>query len=98
MLQSPLMAEPGRSGQHFTKFHADEEDQEPIPVVSVFCLQLIRSADKARGGRMASHATTSNAVPASEGRQQGAYASTGIGAKATPGEYSCPSTAKTRDA
>ncbi len=30
---------------------------------------------------MASHATTNNAVPASEGRQQGMYSSTGIGSK-----------------
>ena len=30
---------------------------------------------------MASHATTINAVPASEGRQQGMYSSTGIGSK-----------------
>ena len=33
---------------------------------------------------MASHATTINAVPASEGRQQGMYSSTGIGSKPPP--------------
>jgi len=31
---------------------------------------------------VASHATTINAVPASEGRQQGMYSSTGTGSKA----------------
>jgi hypothetical protein len=35
---------------------------------------------------VASHATTINAVPASEGRQQGMYSSTGIGSKYGDGD------------